>query len=480
LNQFQSELRHSNDPYNPVLSSRFNITGTGNSNPQAMFTQSPYRNELISGDLFVSWLAGDADGDSVFVLLEYSTTYSTIDTNWVFLAALSDSGSYTIDSKRIPNSNKALLKISAANNLGYGEDITHPFIIDNSYNTVHDTLNAHVSGQGSGLFEVHVVDSSQITGHQYEVTFNDSDSVKTYNVKDLDINQFVLTNCTQLDGSSEGPQFDGVRLLIDDLPEALFDETTSRWSNFLIDLNFNVGLIDIDLTGNGQPDIFGYPFPFDYRIEFYDHVVDTSWGGFGVPVYETFYKVVNITSNTNPDFIFIQIHPANPDTTIEPYNEMFIFENDENGDPQLGWYIQFYADSVTVSPQAGDTLFINTLKPFSSADRFVFTTGDILNSIVNQSIAPEKFYLSQNYPNPFNPSTTFNFAIAKKTDVSLIIYDILGREVRKLINSNYNAGNYKIVWDGKNKQGINIASGIYFAVFKAEQTIINRKLLLIR
>jgi photosystem II stability/assembly factor-like uncharacterized protein len=70
---------------------------------------------------------------------------------------------------------------------------------------------------------------------------------------------------------------------------------------------------------------------------------------------------------------------------------------------------------------------------------------------------PHEYTLEQCYPNPFNPKTTIKFGIPKASDVKLVIYDILGREVGALIDENMNPGEYKAVWDASS-----LASGIYF------------------
>ncbi len=76
---------------------------------------------------------------------------------------------------------------------------------------------------------------------------------------------------------------------------------------------------------------------------------------------------------------------------------------------------------------------------------------------------PEEFELNQNYPNPFNPSTAISYQLSVTSDVTLRIYDVLGREVRTLINNeNETAGNHVIQWDGIDSGGHRVGSGIYF------------------
>ena len=89
---------------------------------------------------------------------------------------------------------------------------------------------------------------------------------------------------------------------------------------------------------------------------------------------------------------------------------------------------------------------------------------------VNHSDAssPAGFNLSQNYPNPFNPYTTINFTLAARTQVTLIIYDILGHPVRKLIDGNRQAGSHTIIWDGLDDSGNSLSSGIYFYRVKTD------------
>ena len=69
--------------------------------------------------------------------------------------------------------------------------------------------------------------------------------------------------------------------------------------------------------------------------------------------------------------------------------------------------------------------------------------------------------LLQNSPNPFNPSTTIKFYIPNTSDVSIKIYDIMGREVATLINKQTTAGYHNVYWNGKNSRGENVASGVY-------------------
>lgn len=93
---------------------------------------------------------------------------------------------------------------------------------------------------------------------------------------------------------------------------------------------------------------------------------------------------------------------------------------------------------------------------------------------------PRKFSLQQNYPNPFNPTTQIKFDISKTLNVTLKIYDILGREVRTLVNEIKSAGTYSVTWDGKNSAGNQISTGVYFYRLEAGDFVGIKKMVLLK
>ncbi|MCH7879129.1 MAG: T9SS type A sorting domain-containing protein [candidate division Zixibacteria bacterium] len=93
---------------------------------------------------------------------------------------------------------------------------------------------------------------------------------------------------------------------------------------------------------------------------------------------------------------------------------------------------------------------------------------------------PKGFQLDQNYPNPFNPETTIEFSLKRRSDVELVIYDVLGRRVKQLINQNLSAGSYTLGWDGTNQGGKTVASGVYYYQLKTDNTAQSKKMLLLK
>lgn len=95
-------------------------------------------------------------------------------------------------------------------------------------------------------------------------------------------------------------------------------------------------------------------------------------------------------------------------------------------------------------------------------------------------VIPEKFELHQNYPNPFNPTTRITFALPDQSAVRLIIYDLLGRQVRGLLAEELPAGYHAVSWDGTNDKGRAVSSGIYFYRLEAGEFEQNRKMIMLK
>ena len=93
---------------------------------------------------------------------------------------------------------------------------------------------------------------------------------------------------------------------------------------------------------------------------------------------------------------------------------------------------------------------------------------------------PNRYELFQNHPNPFNPITKINIHLPKSEHVQLTVYNILGEEVRTLINSEKVAGEYNLLWDGTNFRGAPVSSGIYFYRLHVGQYQKTKKMLLLR
>ena len=104
-----------------------------------------------------------------------------------------------------------------------------------------------------------------------------------------------------------------------------------------------------------------------------------------------------------------------------------------------------------------------------------------MNDLGEQSLAfPEAFALKQNYPNPFNPMTTIRFDLPVGGFVTLKLYDLLGQEIRTLVNGDRPAGFHTVSWDGRNEFGSAVPSGIYLYRIITSNFVQTQRMALIR
>jgi len=105
-----------------------------------------------------------------------------------------------------------------------------------------------------------------------------------------------------------------------------------------------------------------------------------------------------------------------------------------------------------------------------------------ISAIGDNPILAQKFLLMQNYPNPFNPETTIRYLLdnptAKQTE--LTIYNSLGQKVRTLVSAKQPAGSYEVIWNGRDDNGREVASGIYYYRLKSGNKLFTQKMILMR
>jgi len=127
------------------------------------------------------------------------------------------------------------------------------------------------------------------------------------------------------------------------------------------------------------------------------------------------------------------------------------------------------AFSMNVNANAGMDNFNFEVKNIGFYTRGSVTAVDNVNNI------PKEFSLAQNYPNPFNPSTTIQFNVAKQEHITLVIYNLLGKEVKKLVDGEMNVGKHSITFNANN-----LASGIYFYKLIGNSVNITKKMILMK
>ena len=145
---------------------------------------------------------------------------------------------------------------------------------------------------------------------------------------------------------------------------------------------------------------------------------------------------------------------------------------DKDGKEDIILPYQALSDSITITTKTWNVdsvKYLNTTSKIVNSKRWglrviegsAVTTGIEAKDVT--IIMPDDYVLEQNFPNPFNPTTTIRFSLPIRDRVSVRIFDMLGREVRTLVDhQEYPAGPSQVVWDGKANGGQSVSSGTYF------------------
>jgi hypothetical protein len=135
-----------------------------------------------------------------------------------------------------------------------------------------------------------------------------------------------------------------------------------------------------------------------------------------------------------------------------------------------------YTDSVNGAPFFALQGGTSTFTPVLVAGGINYRTS----GIDDPGSLPRGFSLNQNYPNPFNARTEIRFTLSSKSNVSLDIFDLLGRRVKTLVSGSYDAGIYSAIWDGTDNIGQQVSSGVYFYNLKANDQNQSHKMVLLK
>jgi len=161
-------------------------------------------------------------------------------------------------------------------------------------------------------------------------------------------------------------------------------------------------------------------------------------------------------SGTDYDFATIKYFPNGDTAWVRRYNGPA-----NNSDQAFAIVVDDSSNVYVTGTSQGDLTSMDY-----ATIKYVKKPSDVGND-TQISQKPFEFSLSQNYPNPFNPSTTIKFKIQSSRfkvpiPTTLKIYDVLGEKVRTLVDEPKLAGDYSVAWDGKNDNGEQLASGVYF------------------
>lgn len=190
-------------------------------------------------------------------------------------------------------------------------------------------------------------------------------------------------------------------------------------------------------------------------------------GGFTFGDMSTFYDLSTTAEYSGPIEICIEYD----DTSLPgPESSLDLMHYDESLIPPA-WVVVTSSRDTVLNILCG---IDSSLSPFGIAFQDEITG-------VGEEGAPEALALHQNVPNPFNPATTIRYDVpAPGTRVRLLVYDVRGALVRRLVDEWKKGGVYEESWDGRNGRGVRVASGIYFYRLTSGSESITKKMVLVK
>ncbi|MEO8666465.1 MAG: agmatine deiminase family protein [Ignavibacteria bacterium] len=205
------------------------------------------------------------------------------------------------------------------------------------------------------------------------------------------------------------------------------------------------------------------------------------------PVFISHAKLLNTLNTTTPyevkSYIKTRSGVASANVnwrtdTTQAYNQINMTQSQDTfraSIPQqvLGTKIYYY---ISATSNSGRTV----TKPLTAPNGYIKFAIDNKTSVQENNSIPDNFVLQQNYPNPFNPATLIKYNISAESnkhifDISLVVYDMLGNEIKTLVNEKQNAGSYSVTFDGAN-----LPSGIYFYKLTAGSYSDTKRMILLK
>lgn len=197
-----------------------------------------------------------------------------------------------------------------------------------------------------------------------------------------------------------------------------------------------------------------------------DHTLPTNLGQFSNSPTGYLHHYDVIMPNTT-DQLYAQVDTSNLSPNIRIPNDGVLPVTPVDGEP--GHY------TVDVLVQTGPDDSTNDIIPVIFSDSPI----DSIERMPESGI-PKNYILGQNYPNPANPETTIEYKIPEPANVQFRIFDAKGARVRNLVDEHQTAGAYRLTWDGKDNNGQDVPSGMYFGYLQANGNRRTIKMVMLR
>jgi hypothetical protein len=223
----------------------------------------------------------------------------------------------------------------------------------------------------------------------------------------------------------------------------------------------------VEVSARNVTNLFGISFELLYSPTTYLDPQTTEAGSFlGNDV--IFFPFIDKTAGK----ISIGISQKAPQTGVSGFGVVARIKMKMSASAPAGQAVAITLQNVVASDPSGASVVIvpaGRCTPKTGVEEFTQTGG-----------TPVAFALLANTPNPFNPSTLIKYELPQQVEVKLVIFDLVGRRVRTLVDQRQQAGRYAITWDGRNEQGQVVSSGVYLYQLRAGNFVQVRRMALVR
>lgn len=440
----------------------------------------------ISGEKFaVIWSSWKQDGNREGV---YTTFIDELENRFTLetpVNVTTESFQWEPDFQVSPAGEIIAVWSSYSNASGY-DIIARRFTPPQPEGVVNPAGYIHASGATTGSFLVQAVNSNQMTGHTYEVSFDttlNKDSLYA-TIKDLNTSQIKLQNFPLNRGANivyTTPVFDGIAVEFNPVYRLSLNVQGSYFrNNSGSTVSFTAGLpvagsrllapIDIavvwgstDTLANGN-----YATP-----------LDTAIGLNGVKEIVTPFYAINLMTGSRLTML-VREPNATKNKKWNLGEEIIFITPPPYQVTAFNTHAQISSSAPAgnvLLPATGDTVFVVTNRPVTPSDKFTFVASpaSVVAGGVRNAYIPESPELRQNFPNPFNPETTISFTLPKSGKAVLTVYSVLGEQIAVLVNEVKEAGTHRINFNAKN-----LASGVYIYSLRVDNFVLANKMLYLR
>jgi len=450
-----------------------------------------------------------SNGEYIFTGIHYLNEGSNVYYQNIFLIKTDNQGN-EIFFKNFGHENN----LSENNYLGYSLDITSDggYIIAGYISNPSGNSNSNEDG---------IIIKTDSEGNQDWVQIYDEEyNERFYSIRETSDGGLIVVGQNNVDGTDQAfdiwlLKLDIVPPTISDIPnqEINEDETLSyeidfsagSGENINITVNSDDNNVDVSIennvllvnptinwfgTANIEIMIIDENFLFD-ETEFLLTVnaINDSPQEFGL-IYPTISDTLTINTDTDDAYLFFWESSEDVDSDV---NYIMTITLDYFGDTYSETY-ESNDSTIMVSGYEWSSLMTNlnlqrwgleyTVEATdgeytveSEAGEFVFENSALS---IDEGLIPISFNLYQNHPNPFNPITTIRYDLPEATNVTISIYDMMGREIKSLINTNQNSGYKSVIWNGTNDNGEIVSGGMYFYSIKTNIFSRTKKMILLK